>query len=206
MGEAQVLPLFPLPAVLFPGAPLPLHIFEERYRLMVGEAARDHSEFGVILVEDGKLSAAGCTAVVDSVVRKYEDGRFDVATTGRRRYRTLALDQTKAYLQASVEFFEDEEAPPLDTAQLKQVAHLGRRITQLLQASWPKLDETPQPSFVIANHLPLELAFKQRLLEQRSEHGRLAALAVHLEELRGRLEAIQRTQRVAGTNGQAGGH
>jgi Lon protease-like protein len=206
MGEAQVLPLFPLPAVLFPGAPLPLHIFEERYRLMVGEAARDHSEFGVILVEDGKLSAAGCTAVVESVVRKYEDGRFDVATTGRRRYRTLALDQTKAYLRASVEFFEDEEAPPLDTAQLKQVARLGRRITQLLQASWPKLDETPQPSFVIANHLPLELAFKQRLLEQRSEHGRLAALAVHLEELRGRLEAIQRTQRVAGTNGQAGGH
>jgi Lon protease-like protein len=206
MGEAQVLPLFPLPAVLFPGAPLPLHIFEERYRLMVGDAARDHSEFGVILVDDGKLSGAGCTAVVDSVVRKYEDGRFDVATTGRRRYRTLALDQTKAYLQASVEFFEDEEAPPLDAAQLKQVVRLGRRITQMLQSSWPKLDGTPQPSFVIANHLPLDLAFKQRLLEQRAEHDRLAALAVHLEELRERLEAIQRKQRVAGANGQAGGH
>jgi Lon protease-like protein len=206
MGDALVLPLFPLPAVLFPGAPLPLHIFEERYRLMIGEAARDHSEFGVILADEDKLSAAGCTAVVESVVRKYEDGRFDVATTGRRRYRTLALDQTKAYLQASVEFFEDDDASPPDAAQLKQVARLGRRITQILKSSWPKLDGTPQPSFVIANHLPLDLAFKQRLLEQRSERERLSALAGHLEELSERLAAIQRTQRVAGTNGQAGGH
>jgi Lon protease-like protein len=206
MGDGVVLPLFPLPAVLFPGAPLPLHIFEERYRLMIGDAARDHSEFGVILVDEDKLSAAGCTAVVESVVRKYEDGRFDVATTGRRRYRTLALDQTKAYLQASVEFFEDDDAAAPDAAQLKQVVGLGRRITQMLHSSWPKLDGTRQPSFVIANHLPLDLAFKQRLLEQRSERERLSALAAHLEELSERLATIQRTQRVAGANGQAGGH
>lgn len=206
MGEGPLLPLFPLPAVLFPGAAFPLHIFEERYRLMVGAAARDRSEFGVILVQDGKLATAGCTAIVDSVVQQYEDGRFDVATTGRRRYRTLSLDQTKPYLQAWVEFFDDEDASPPDAAQLKRVVRLGRRITQILRSSWPELDKTTPPSFVIANHLPLDLDFKQQLLVKRSENERLAALADHLKELSERLQTMQRTQRLARTNGQAGGH
>jgi ATP-dependent Lon protease len=206
MGDGALLPLFPLPVVLLPGAALPLHIFEERYRLMVGEAARDHSEFGVILVQDGKLSTAGCTAVVESVVKQYDDGRFDVATTGRRRYQTLSLDQTKAYLQARVEFFEDEDASPPDAARLKRVVRLGRRVVRMLRSSWPDLAKTTQPSFVIANHLPLDFAFKQQLLVQRSENERLEALADHLGDLSQRLETIQRTQQVARTNGQAGRH
>jgi Lon protease-like protein len=206
MRDGSLLPLFPLPAVLFPGASLPLHIFEERYRLMVGNAARDGSEFGVILIEEGKLSTTGCTAVVDRMVREYEDGRFDVATTGRRRFRTLTLDQSKSYLQAGVEFFEDENASPPDTAQLKRAVRLGRKIAQILQSPWPKLGDPLQPSFVIANRMPLDLAFKQQLLVQRSENERLAALADHLEELSKRLLTIQRTQQVARTNGQAGGH
>jgi Lon protease-like protein len=206
MGEEPLLPLFPLPVVLFPGAALPLHIFEERYRRMVGAAARDHSEFGVILVQDDQLTTAGCTAVVESVVKRYDDGRFDVATTGRRRYRTLSLDETKPYLQARVEFFEDQDASAPDAAQLSRVVSLGRRVARMLQSSWPELAKATQPSFVIANHLPLDLAFKQQLLVQRSENERLAALADHLAELMQRLETIQRTQQVARTNGQVGRH
>jgi ATP-dependent Lon protease len=206
MGDDPLLPLFPLPLVLFPGAPLPLHIFEERYRLMVGEAARDHSEFGVLLIDDGKLSTAGCTATVDSVVKRYQDGRFDVTTTGRRRYRTLSLNQTKPYLQASVEFFDDQEASAPDPKQLEPVVQLGRRISKILQSSWPDLEGQGQPSFVIANHLPLDLEFKQQLLVKRSENQRLKALVDHLDELAQRLAMIRETQRVARTNGQAGGH
>jgi len=206
MGEGQLLPLFPLPVVLFPGAALPLHIFEERYRLMIGEAARNHTEFGVILIHDRKLSTAGCTAIVDSVVKEYDDGRFDVATTGRRRYRTLSLDQTKPYLRAAVEFFDDEDAAPPAQTQLQRVMRLARRVAQMLQSSWPDFDRTTQPSFVIANRLPLDPAFQQQLLVQRSENERLAALTDHLEALSERLETMQRTQQVARTNGQGGGH
>jgi ATP-dependent Lon protease len=206
MGDDPLLPLFPLPVVLFPGAPLPLHIFEERYRLMVGEAVRDHTEFGVILADDGKLSSAGCTAIVDSVVKRYEDGPFDVATTGRRRYRTLSLNQTKSYLQASVEFFDDKDGSPPDSAQLRRTVLKGRRIAEMLHASWPDLGGVAQPSFLIANHLPLELDFKQQLLVKLSENERLEALADQLDELARRLMRIRETQRVAGTNGQSSGH
>jgi len=207
MGKEQLLPLFPLPVVLFPEATLPLHIFEERYRLMVGEAARDHSEFGVVLVQDGKLSNAGCTATVERTVRQYDDGRFDVETQGRRRFRTLSLDQTKPYLQGAVEFFDDEEktAAP-EAAQLARVVRLAQRIAGTLRSSVPDLSTPARPSFVIAHHLPLDLAVKQELLIKRSERERIAALAQHLEELSRRLETIERTQQVARTNGQAGRH
>jgi hypothetical protein len=105
-----------------------------------------------------------------------------------------------------VEFFDDEDASPPEMEQLKLVARLGRRIARMLQLSWPDLDRSTRPSFVIADHMPLDLSFKQELLVKRREHERLAALADHLEELSQRLEVRQRTQRLAGANGQAGGH
>jgi Lon protease-like protein len=206
MGDGLLLPLFPLPVVLFPRAPLPLHIFEERYRLMVGAAVRDHSEFGVVLIDDGKVSTAGCTAIVENVVKRYQDGRFDVTTTGRRRYRTLSLNQSKPYLQAAVEFFDDQDDSPPDAIQLERVARLGRRVCDILHSDWPDLEGETQPSFVIANHLPLDLDFKQQLLVKRSENERLEALADTIDELAQRLARIRDTQRVARTNGQAGGH
>lgn len=204
MGKGQLLPLFPLPVVLFPGAALALHIFEERYRLLVGEAARDHSEFGVLLVQDGKVATVGCTATVERTVRRYDDGRFDVETLGRRRFRTLSLDQAKAYLQAEVEFFDDEETAAVSMEQRKGVVDLGQRIAEMLRSSLPDLSTEARPSFVIAQHLPLDLTVKQELLAKRSERERIAALTQHLEELAQRLETVRKSQRVAGTNGQAG--
>lgn len=207
MGDGRLLPLFPLPVVLFPGAALPLHIFEERYRLMIGEAVRDSTEFGVLLIEDGKLTTVGCTATVKRVVREYDQGEFDIATEGQRRYRTLSLDQTKPYLQAWVEFFDDEEAPPPDSEQIQHVLHLSEKITTALRsASLPDLASASLPSFVIAHHLPLELAFKQQLLAKRAERARIEALAEHLEALLQRLQKIQQTQQTARTNGHAGPH
>src|ERR1700676_3070683 len=70
-----LLPLFPLQVVLFPGTELPLHIFEDRYREMIGEVLRDKIEFGVILASEKGIVSTGCTATVDSVLRQYPDGR-----------------------------------------------------------------------------------------------------------------------------------
>src|SRR5208283_36795 len=100
---SRLLPLFPLQLVVFPGNLVPLHIFEERYREMVGEAETSGTEFGIVRTiahgEDNGIANTGCTVTVESVVKRYPDGRFDVVTRGRRRFQIVSLDDDKAYLR-----------------------------------------------------------------------------------------------------------
>jgi Lon protease-like protein len=94
---ARLLPLFPLQLVVFPGSAIPLHVFEERYKEMVGEAEAAGTEFGIVLAKDGGIMNAGCTVVVESVLNRYPDGRFDVLTRGQRRFVIQSLNQDKEY-------------------------------------------------------------------------------------------------------------
>ena len=109
----RLLPLFPLQLVAFPGSALPLHIFEDRYKEMVGEAEASGSEFGIVLTREGGIVNAGCTVIVEAVLQRYPDGRFDVMTRGYRRFEILALDQEKDYLRGDVEYFDDEDSSPV---------------------------------------------------------------------------------------------
>jgi Lon protease-like protein len=202
MAAAKLLPLFPLEVVLFPGAALPLHIFEPRYRLMVGEAIEKKSEFGVILARDGEIADAGCTARIKKVTRRYEDGRFDIETIGRRRFLPGALDQSLPYLQASVEYFDDEERGAADPPDLRPVLELARQVAAEAGVVIPEIGPADgQPSFLIAAALPLDLPLKQTLLRMRSEAARLRELASHLSELQRRIDKTRQAQRLAGTNG-----
>src|SRR5512147_621762 len=97
--QGELLPLFPLQVVVFPRTSLPLHIFEDRYKEMIGEAIRENSEFGIVLAREDGIVNAGCTVVVDKVVKSYPDGRMDVLTSGRRRFEVLSLDEEKEYLR-----------------------------------------------------------------------------------------------------------
>src|ERR1022692_4592121 len=107
-----LLPLFPLQVVLFPGAELPLHIFEDRYKEMIGEAVRDRTEFGVVMASEKGMVSTGCTATVERVLKQYPDGRMDILTLGRRRFEILLLNSELAFLRGSVEFFDDEMGEP----------------------------------------------------------------------------------------------
>src|SRR5208282_6688795 len=107
---SRLLPLFPLQVVVFPRTPLPLHIFEERYKEMVGGAMRDNSEFGIVLAKDGGIFNAGCTVTVEKLLQMYPDGRMDVLTRGQRRFEILSLNEEKDYLRAEVNYFDDEDA------------------------------------------------------------------------------------------------
>src|ERR1039457_3536651 len=100
---ARLLPLFPLQMVVFPGSATPLHIFEDRYKEMVGEAEAEGTEFGIVLARDGGIMNAGCTVVVESVLKRYPDGRFDVMTRGQRRFVIQSLNQDKDYLRGEVD-------------------------------------------------------------------------------------------------------
>ena len=117
MGE--MLPLFPLGVVLYPGMLLPLHIFEERYRQLVRDLldGPETRRFGVIAIRKGRetgvdgvqsLYEIGCTAVLRRV-DKHEDGRYDIVAVGTERFRLLRLDQTRPYLQGEVEILAEEQ-------------------------------------------------------------------------------------------------
>src|SRR5262249_19480674 len=108
MQNGLLLPLFPLQVVLFPGAALPLHIFEDRYKEMIGEALRDKSEFGILLASSNGLASVGCTATIDRVLHEFPDGRLDILTRGRRRFELLLVNEERNFLRGSVEFFDDE--------------------------------------------------------------------------------------------------
>src|SRR5262245_51929210 len=89
--DELLLPLFPLDVVLYPGQPLPLHIFEDRYKEMIGECLDSKSEFGVVRLKDNAIPNVGCTATITNVVKRYDDGRLDIETTGLRRFEVLFL-------------------------------------------------------------------------------------------------------------------
>jgi Lon protease-like protein len=118
---SEMLPLFPLSAVLFPGMRLPLHIFEERYRVLVTDllAKPEPRRFGVIAIRNGRevgvggvtaLHEVGCVAAVRQVV-PHPDGRFDLATVGTDRFRLIGLDRSRPYLMGEIELLPDEHSP-----------------------------------------------------------------------------------------------
>jgi len=203
MASDMLLPLFPLQLVLFPGAELPIHIFEPRYREMVGEAIEQESEFGVILVQGEKLCSIGCTAIVEKVTERFNDGRFNIVTRGRQRFRAIELDKGKEYLRAEVEFIQDMDDEPAPASLLAKARTIVTDVAAVLDVEAPlELGGDDRPaSFAIASPLPLDLLFKQQLLEQRSERQRMSALVDHLEALLLQTRVTKRMQKLAGTNG-----
>jgi Lon protease-like protein len=202
MASDLLLPLFPLEVVLFPGATLPLHIFEERYKLMIGEAIEQRSEFGIVLAKGRALANIGCTAAVEKVVKRYQDGRLDILTAGRRRFEILFLDSQKPYLQAAVHYIEDESSavPPEARSRLRELCVQAASYLAAMEAATG--DAEALNSFQAADALPADLDFKQRLLSQRSEGERVAALNEYLEKLLPRLETTRKAEAVARGNGQ----
>ena len=101
------IPLFPLDLVLFPGAPLPLHIFEPRYREMVAECLAANTPFGVVRAQRDGLAVIGCSAQIVRVLHSYADGRSDMLTQGMDRFEINQLDESRSFLQADVTVMPD---------------------------------------------------------------------------------------------------
>jgi ATP-dependent Lon protease len=202
---SRLIPLFPLHVVVFPRTKLPLHIFEERYKEMVGDAIRDESEFGIVLAKEEGIVNTGCTVGVDQVLEMYPDGRMDIMTSGRRRFEITGLNEDKSYLQGEVTFFDDEDfAPPPE--ELRQQAVEQYRELNALPASRehlaPDLADR-QLSFQLAQAVP-DVDFLSGLLRQRSETGRLKALSTFLADYIPRQRTIERMKVLAPTNGFGG--
>lgn len=171
------IPIFPLDAVLFPGAALPLHIFEERYREMIGECLKDNTAFGVVRAEGDKMAIIGCTARVVRVVERYPDGRMDILCEGVQRFEIEGLDESRSFLQADVDFFDDD-GEDSTRGQREEIAALHFATLHLAGIETPAihLDLNAPVSFQLADALPSDLGFKQQLLGSRSDADRTTRL------------------------------
>lgn len=206
----RLLPLFPLKVVLFPRTEIPLHIFEDRYKEMIHACLREESDFGIVLVLEEGLASTGCTASIVKVLRRFEDGRMDILVRGERRFELTGLDQEKSYLRGEAEFFDDEEAPPAsDDARRRQALELYSRMAESLAGETsgeplppPEVGD-PQLSFQIASRLPVDLSFRQVLLQMRSEGERVERLISYLNKLSQRMAQVAKAQARAAGNGRA---
>jgi len=200
----QLIPLFPLSVVLLPSMPLPLHIFEERYKEMMGEIIPAKSEFGVVFAKDDGIVNIGCTASIDRVMRRYDDGRLDLLAIGQRRFQIASLDQEKPYLRAEVEFFNDDDASevPPDLRQRATAAYRELAAAESESpASEPKWENT-RISFQLARYID-DFDKRQTVLSLRSEVERLEFLVRVIPEYVARRELTALAKRVAPLNGQA---
>jgi Lon protease-like protein len=204
---SRLIPLFPLRVVVFPRTPLPLHIFEERYKEMTGDAMREHSDIGIVLAKEEGIVNAGCTVRIEKLLHTYPDGRMDLLTRGQDRFEILDLNQEKSYLQATVEFFDDDDiaATPADLRDRALANYNALRGLKGVDDRGAADLNDPQLSFQLAQILP-DLDFLHALQRDRSETGRLKQLNQYLEQYIPRQRTIERVKAVAPTNGFGGKH
>jgi len=196
-----LLPLFPLEVVLLPGTPLPLHIFEPRYKEMIGECIANEAPFGVIRALDEGIAEVGCTAEIITVTKEYPDGRLDLVVEGKKRFEVLEVNQERSFLQAEILLVPDEPGNPVQEDKVRAI-QLHLEILSLAGAVQDlSAADQNQLSFYLAGSLPLDLDFKQKLLAMRSESERIREVAEYLEGILPRLKRVARTREKAGGNG-----
>ncbi|MHB8541591.1 MAG: LON peptidase substrate-binding domain-containing protein [Candidatus Acidiferrales bacterium] len=198
------IPLFPLDVVLFPGAALPLHIFESRYKQMIRRCLTMKLEFGVILAQRQGIATIGCTAAIVTLVKQHADGKMDILTRGGTPFQVKEIFDDKPYYEAAIECF-DEAAEHYPDAS-NELMELYEQCHWLLFNHRP--DALPpksklSPAYAIAGSLPLELGEKQALLEMRDEADRQAHLCEQLKEWLPRLVHLNEQRERARGNGHS---
>ena len=208
MVGAATIPLFPLEVVLMPSMPLPLHIFEERYKLMVDECLEQNNEFGVIYQKNGDMKKAGCTAKIVQVLRRFEDGRLDIMTQGVNRFRIEDINEEKPYIQADVLYFDDHSEE-----RTKEIDRLIRDGIELLK-QWDLLTGKTRDYAAITalDHKTVSFLFsysdgftpdeKQEFLELISTNERIAQSVESLRKVVEHTKITEEVKRIAGGNGK----
>jgi Lon protease-like protein len=177
----SLLPLFPLDLVLLPGVPLPLHIFEPRYKEMIAECLDQKKPFGIVRAMEEGVADVGCIAEILEVTKRYDGGRMDILARGIERFEVLEVHDDRAFLQAEVALVEDEPGKPVPQL-VQQAVRLHAEIVKLAGSDLTGPEESADKlSFLLAGSLPLDLDFKQKLLSMLSEPERLNAVVSYLE-------------------------
>jgi Lon protease-like protein len=175
----DVIPLFPLGVVLLPQMSLPLHIFEERYKAMINECLAQESRFGIVYYNGKEILKAGCTAKILDVLKRYHDGRMDIVTEGKQRFFLNEIDESRIYLRAGVNYFDDtyEKRQGEDEAVIREALDLLKRLDRMFGTirdydALSHLDHK-RLSFLIPGVDGFTPEERQQLLEMTSTRRRL---------------------------------
>ncbi len=203
----EAFPLFPLGIVVLPGEVVPLHIFEDRYKTMVGECLDGDSEFGIVWVSDEGLRDVGCTVAITEVLEHMDDGRMNILTRGSSPFRLVRRIEDMVYPAGDIDLLEDADAggaepdaePEAGVEARERYAELVERVTD----SRPEDDDlATMTAYAMAATVELPLEAKQQLLELRSEEERLHAVGDLLEAAMKRLDYVERASERARSNGK----
>ena len=197
------LPLFPLSLVLFPNFPLPLHIFEERYRVMIRRCIDEGIPFGVVCQHGERYEKVGCTAVVDQVLKEYDDGRMDILTVGRERFSIQKVDEGDLYLSATVQLLSEPDEPD-DQALTKEAVDALLRYAYYAEMEVDREGlrdlRARELSFLLSGIDTLGLETKQELLEIDSHTERLRRSVGALQQVTEQLVLLAQLKKAIGSD------
>jgi Lon protease-like protein len=203
VGERlESFPLFPLGIVLLPEEVVPLHIFEERYKLMVGECLEQDREFGIVWLSDSGLRDIGCTAAITELLETMDDGRMNILVRGSRPFRLMRRIEELPYPAGDIELLDDDSIAP-EPSSLEQTRERYADLVERLTDSRPdgaQLDELG--AYGIAATIDFAHDAKQSLLESRSEEERLTMLSELIEAAMKRVDYVERAGERAKSNGK----
>jgi Lon protease-like protein len=195
-------PLFPLGLVAIPHELVPLRIFEERYRTMIGECLEQGREFGIVWADDEGVRPVGCAMEITEVLERMEDGRLNILTRGTRPFRLVDERHDLAYPAGTVEFLVDKE----ERADAKTVAAAHEAYGSLVEQATDRTPEAEELRAMTAYQMAATVDFgldaKQGLLDLRSENARLRLVTRLFRAASRRLDFIERAQARARSNGR----
>jgi Lon protease-like protein len=198
--EIERFPLFPLGLVLLPGEVVPLHIFEERYKQMIGECLDEEREFGILWLADDELKEVGCAARIDRVLERFEDGRMNILAEGTTPFRMERRIGDLDYPAGDIVLLDDD--PATDEAALERARTTYADLVEEVTDSRPEPETlSGMGAYGMAATVDINAAAKQALLEERSEPARLEQLEALFGEALRRIRTATRVAEQASGNG-----
>ena len=195
-------PLFPLGLVALPSELIPLHIFEERYKTMIGRGRDEESEFGIVWMADDGLRQIGCACEIAEVLEELQDGRINLVARGTRPFRIEARQDELPYPAGAVEFLADREEEPNDEAAGEAREAYAELVRQATDRSPEAAELEAMSAYQMAATVEFGLDAKQGLLDLRSETARLKLVTRLFRAAVKRLDFVERAQARARSNGK----
>jgi Lon protease-like protein len=194
--------LFPLGIVLLPTEQVPLHIFEERYKELIGECVAEDEEFGLVYADGEGIREVGTRAGVVEVLAQLEDGRMNILAEGHERFRLLELTRGRSFHTGEIEPFVDEN-DPADSEAVERALALFNRLKELTGSDVEVPTEDTAPlSYALAARVELAPEAKQDLLQEVSERVRMERVGELFVEAAATVERQRRAAERAATNGK----